>query len=86
MPFRLKMFVREEDGAGLIEYGLVLALVTLVLLPAASYLSAGIWTLFASIGNDLSTTEPGGGPPGGTPPGHGGTPPGQGGTPPGRGP
>lgn len=40
----IQKFIREEDGASAVEYGLLVALIAVALIGAMSYLSSGIKT------------------------------------------
>ena len=63
--------VRDERGQGLIEYALIIALVSLAAVLALGFLSGKINTLFSKSGNVLNNLASGsggtGGPPGGPP-------------------
>ncbi len=50
MAVRLR---NEEDGQGLVEYGLIIALVAIALVVALGALSGGIGNVFASITKSL---------------------------------
>jgi len=45
----------EESGQGLVEYALIIALVSLAAVAALGFLSGKINTLFSKAGNTLST-------------------------------
>jgi pilus assembly protein Flp/PilA len=65
---------REERGQGLVEYALILALVSLAAILALSFLSGKINGLFSKAGNSLnavSVASGGGTPPPPAPPGNG---------------
>jgi len=49
----MKRFFKEEEGQGLVEYALIIALIAIVLIGALSYLSGGIDKVFTGIGDDL---------------------------------
>lgn len=42
----LKRFVREEDAPTMVEYGLLVALIALVVAAGAAFLGTGVSTLF----------------------------------------
>ncbi|KYH32952.1 Flp family type IVb pilin [Neomoorella mulderi] len=50
----LKRLVHEENGQGMAEYGLIIALVAIVLIGALGLLSDGIGKVFEKIGGTLS--------------------------------
>jgi len=50
----VKKFFQEESGQGMAEYGLILALVAVVVIAALTFLSGGISDIFAGVGNELS--------------------------------
>ncbi len=49
----LKNFVREEEGATMIEYGLMVALIAVVLIGAVTFLGTSMQTTFSDIGQEL---------------------------------
>jgi pilus assembly protein Flp/PilA len=49
----VKRFVKEEDAPTMVEYGLLVALIALVVAIAAALLGSGISTLFSNAGNSL---------------------------------
>jgi pilus assembly protein Flp/PilA len=59
----IRRFIREEEGATLIEYALAVALISLVAGGGAYVLGQGISTFFGNTSsgvNAISTTAPGG--------------------------
>jgi pilus assembly protein Flp/PilA len=48
-------FLRDEGGATAIEYGLLAALIALVIIGAMSAVFVGIGNQFNNIGNNLAT-------------------------------
>jgi pilus assembly protein Flp/PilA len=48
-----KFFVREEEGATMVEYGLMLALIAAVCLVAVALLGTNASTMFNSIASSL---------------------------------
>lgn len=50
----VKKFFREESGQGMAEYGLILALVAVVVIAALTTLSGGISGIFTEVGNVLN--------------------------------
>lgn len=51
----LKKFVKEEEAQGLTEYGLVLALIVVIVIGAVAILGNGITAKFNSIVSSLSS-------------------------------
>ena len=49
-------FHNDERGQGMVEYGLIIALVAVVLIAAVSTLSGGIGGIFTGVGTKLSNT------------------------------
>lgn len=47
--FAVKEFVRREEGATLVEYSLMLALIALVCLAAIASVGTGVSTTFTSV-------------------------------------
>ena len=50
----VKRFVKEEDAPTMVEYGLLVALIALVVAIAASVLGLGISGLFVDASNSLT--------------------------------
>lgn len=50
----LKRFVRDEDGAAAIEYGLIAALVSVVLITGATLLGTNLSDMFSGIAGLLT--------------------------------
>jgi pilus assembly protein Flp/PilA len=48
-----KQFARSEEGASMVEYGLLVALIALVVAAAATVLGGGISGLFNNANNSL---------------------------------
>jgi pilus assembly protein Flp/PilA len=56
-PFALvKRFAREERGASLVEYAVLVGLVTAVLVASITLMGTQIQTIFANIQNTLAAT------------------------------
>jgi len=56
MPAKLKQFMREEDGAQVVEYALIIAVVSIALVLAVKGLSGGSFTDFITrVNNCLKT-------------------------------
>ena len=49
----VKKFVNEEDAPTMVEYGLLVALIAIVVAIAAATLGTGIAALFTGVGNSL---------------------------------
>lgn len=48
-----KRFLRDEDGATMVEYALMLALIAIVCIGAVGLIGSRANTLFTTIANDL---------------------------------
>lgn len=48
-----KRFVRDEDGVTAIEYGLIAALIAVVIIGAVTTVGKDLNSIFTTIGNDL---------------------------------
>jgi len=46
--------IRDEEGAGMVEYALLVALIAIVLIIAIQFLTEGIGSTFSSAGTELS--------------------------------
>ena len=51
-------FIKDEEGQGMVEYGLILALVALVVIGALSTLGGGLGGLFDKIAGDVTKDLP----------------------------
>ena len=49
-------FVKDEEGATMVEYGLMLALIAIVCLAAVAFIGTKASTLFQQAGQSLTTT------------------------------
>lgn len=49
----LKQFIRDESGATAIEYGLIAALISVVIVGALTTIGGNLNTAFTSVGNSL---------------------------------
>ena len=56
---RIQRFIRDEDGAVAIEYGLLAVLIALAVAAGATILGGGLSTLFTNIGACFSTAAGG---------------------------
>ena len=52
----MKEFMMNEEGQGMVEYGLILALVAVVVIVALTTLGKGIGNKFNEVNNALNTT------------------------------
>ena len=50
----ISRFLKDEDGATAIEYGLIAALVALAIIAGATKLGTQIGTTFNTVGNSMS--------------------------------
>jgi pilus assembly protein Flp/PilA len=53
----LKRFVREEEGATMVEYGLMVALIAVVCIVAIGALGGELRDLFTDVEVELSTAQ-----------------------------
>ncbi len=49
-------FVSEESGQGMVEYGLIIALIAIALITAIGTLTGGLQKIFEGIGTKLTNT------------------------------
>jgi pilus assembly protein Flp/PilA len=47
-------FVREEEGQGLVEYALIIAVIAIAVIVAMVFLRGQIENIFSNIGNNLT--------------------------------
>ena len=57
----LKRLFYEEDGQGMVEYGLIIALVAVVLIGALMALRGGLSDIFGKVTDTLGTAASSGG-------------------------
>ena len=50
----LKLFLREDDGQGLVEYALIIAVIAIAVIVAMVFLRGQIQNIFSNIGNNLT--------------------------------
>jgi pilus assembly protein Flp/PilA len=50
----LQTFVRDEDGQGLVEYALIIAVIAIAVIVAMVFLREQISNIFSNIGNNLT--------------------------------
>ena len=53
----IQKFLREEDGVTAIEYGLIAALIAVVIIAAVTFVGTQLKTTFNSIGSSLKTAN-----------------------------
>ncbi|MBS6359778.1 Flp family type IVb pilin [Burkholderia sp.] len=51
---QVKQFVRDEDGVTAIEYGLIAALIAVVIITTVGTVGTNLNAVFAKIGNELA--------------------------------
>ena len=54
-------FIKEEDGVTAIEYGLIAALISVVIIVALKATGTGLQSIFTKISGELTTAAGGGG-------------------------
>ena len=52
----IKNFIKEEDGVTAIEYGLIAALIAVVIIAAVTTVGTNLRTVFTNIGTALTAT------------------------------
>ncbi|MEN6328106.1 MAG: Flp family type IVb pilin [Syntrophomonas sp.] len=52
----IKRLVKEEEGQGMAEYGLILALIAIVVMGSLTLMQTGLTAKFTKIGTDLGGT------------------------------
>ena len=50
----IQRFFREEDGQGLVEYALIIAVIAIAVIVAMIFLRGQIQNIFSNIGNNLT--------------------------------
>ncbi|MDP9283028.1 MAG: Flp family type IVb pilin [Chloroflexota bacterium] len=50
----LQRFIRDEDGQGLVEYALIIAVIAIAVILAMVFLRGQIENIFSNIGNNLT--------------------------------
>ena len=50
----LRQFFREDDGQGLVEYALIIAVIAIAVIVAMIFLRGQIQNIFSNIGNNLT--------------------------------
>ena len=54
---RIKNFIREEDGVTAIEYGLIAALIAVVIIAAVTIVGTQLKKTFSTIGSKLTSAN-----------------------------
>ena len=54
----LKRFVKDEDGATMVEYGLMVALIAVVCIAAVTLLGTNLRTIFNTSASAVQTATP----------------------------
>ena len=54
---KIKNFVREEEGASAVEYGLLVALIAVAIIGAVSTLGTTLSGLFTTVSNTLTAAS-----------------------------
>jgi len=57
---QIKQFIRDEEGVTAIEYGLIAALIAVVIIGAVQFVGEELDNIFTSISTALSGAEEGG--------------------------
>jgi pilus assembly protein Flp/PilA len=50
----IQSFFREDDGQGLVEYALIIAVIAIAVIVAMLFLRGQIQNIFSNIGNNLT--------------------------------
>jgi len=50
----IQQFFRDEDGQGLVEYALIIAVIAIAVIVAMIFLREQIQNIFSNIGNNLT--------------------------------
>jgi pilus assembly protein Flp/PilA len=50
----LQQFIRDEDGQGLVEYALIIAVIAIAVIVAMIFLRDQLQNIFSNIGNNLT--------------------------------
>jgi pilus assembly protein Flp/PilA len=52
--FHVMTFIRDDDGQGLVEYALIIAVIAIAVIVAMVFLRGQIQNIFSNIGNNLT--------------------------------
>ena len=55
----IKKFLLDESGQGMVEYGLIIALVSVVAIAALTNIGKNLNTMFGKVNNALPSAAPG---------------------------
>jgi pilus assembly protein Flp/PilA len=58
---KLINFFKDEEGASMVEYGLLVALIAVVCIVAVGYIGTNLNTVFTNVADHLGNTTGGGG-------------------------
>jgi len=50
----VRTFIREDEGQGLVEYALIIAVIAIAVIVAMIFLRGQIQNIFSNIGNNLT--------------------------------
>ncbi|MDQ6859515.1 MAG: Flp family type IVb pilin [Chloroflexota bacterium] len=50
----MERFIRDDDGQGLVEYALIIAVIAIAVIVAMIFLRGQIQNIFSNIGNNLT--------------------------------
>ena len=50
----VRSFIRDEEGQGLVEYGLIIAVIAIAVIVSMIFLRGQITNIFSNIGNNLT--------------------------------
>jgi pilus assembly protein Flp/PilA len=50
----IRSFMRDEEGQGLVEYGLIIAVIAIAVIVSMIFLRGQITNIFSNIGNNLT--------------------------------
>jgi pilus assembly protein Flp/PilA len=53
-PVDIQRFLRDDDGQGLVEYALIIAVIAIAVIVAMVFLRGQIQNIFSNIGNNLT--------------------------------
>jgi pilus assembly protein Flp/PilA len=54
LPVSILSYFREDDGQGLVEYALIIAVIAIAVIVAMIFLRGQIQNIFSNIGNNLT--------------------------------
>jgi pilus assembly protein Flp/PilA len=50
----MRQWMRDEQGQGLVEYGLIIAVIAIAVIGAMTFLQGQLQSIFSNIGNNLT--------------------------------